>query len=149
MIGNFGESERYLWLHFERMLSDKECSDLGFVSQCIAALTEAQRLGWQLDYDDVFFESNVDVRFIRGGVEFFSKFQCRVQTGASALARFFFFYFDHHLECRYVAGVVENLRDVLILPREVSWGPRLLDRNREVDIPTRYGRALFYCRNYS
>lgn len=148
MIGNYGGSERYLWLHLERMLSDKECSDLGFVSQCTAALTQAKILGWSIDYDDVYFESNVDTRFIRGGAEFFSKFQCRVQTGSSAVARFLFTYFDDHLECRYVAGVVENLRDVLILPREVGWGPRVYPRNIEVEIPNRYGRALFYCSNY-
>ena len=145
MIGTYGGSERYSWLELERMLRENECGDLGFVNQCVAALTQAQLSGWKVDYDDVFFESNVDVRFLRGGAEFFSKFQCRVNSRSDAVARFLFCYFDNHLECRYVAGVVKHIRDSLILPREVAWGPRLLARNREIDISNRYGRVLFYC----
>lgn len=143
MIGDYGGSERYSWLSLERMLADEECNDWGFVRQCIAALNHARRLGWQIDYSDVFFESNADARFLRA-TEFYSKFQCRVISGSGAIARVLFAYFDSRpVECDHVAGVVENLRDILIWPRELSWGPRTAAPSS-----TTYGSQLFYLSNF-
>ena len=147
MIGDYGGSERYSWLSLERMLANNECTDWGFVKQCVAALNHARHQGWQIDYDIVFFESNADARFLRA-TEFYSKFQCRVESGSGAIARVLFAYFaDHPVECDHVAGVVENLKDILIWPRELSWGPRVPSFSTG-SIASSYGSQLFYFSNF-
>lgn len=147
MIGDYGGSERYSWLSLERMLADEECTDWGFVKQCVAALNHARLQGWQIDYDIVFFESNADARFLRA-TEFYSKFQCRVVTGSGAIARVLLTYFaERPVECDHVAGVVENLKDILIWPRELSWGPRVSSSSSR-SISSCYGSQLFYFSNF-
>ena len=150
----------YKWLSMESLMEERPIrfQKKGFEWHCIKVLEEVRRDGWQFDYGDVTFENNQPFRAVLNA-EFYSDFNCRINCGAGGVARAAYSHFLCQEEGMFVAGIIENWDDILILPRQLRWGDRRADIARAEsdggwyyahrDQSTRYGPVLFYIKSWS
>ena len=151
----------YSWLSMENLLEEKPSrfSKNGFEWHCIKALQEVKdERTWELEYNEVHFENNQAFRAVLNS-EFYSDFNCRIEAGSGGLARTLYETFAYFEEGTFVAGIIENWDDILILPRQLNWGDRRAEIARikanngwyyeQRDHARQYGPVLFYIKSWS